>query len=228
VQSNVKKAIDTIEKKQTLTNIHLEMEKSLFLLKSHTSSVQNADVYPRAYEQIRDHVGELMARCTAIENPDDYVGHHKMRITAKKLRYVMEICNEVMDDALKPAIKTIKKLQTLLGDMHDCDIWDSEIDRFIEQERQRTIEFYDNARPFSRILPGLEYLKSDRQAERRRLHQQAHELVCTLERDAFWQGLLETLQQTYLQEDAIDKDLNDKQTQPITSTSENTEHRDPV
>ena len=212
VQPNVVKAIESIEKKQVLTQIHLEMEKNLFLLKPQKPSVQSPEVYHRAYEQIRGHLGDLMGRRMAIENPDDAEGHHKMRIAAKKLRYVMEICNEAMDDQLKPAIKTVKKVQTLLGDIHDCDVWDCQIDAFIETERQRALDFYGSARPFSRILPGLEYLKAQRRDTRRQLYQQALEFIEQLEQDAFWQKLLDFLQITCLQEGTIDDNLQEQQT----------------
>ncbi len=223
VQPDVIKAIDTLQKKQVLTGIHLEMEKILFLLKPQKPSIQTPQVHRCAYEQVRDHVGDLMSRRTTIEDPADAPGHHKMRIAAKKLRYVMEICSQAMDDRLKSAIKTVKKVQTLLGDIHDCDVWDSQLDAFIESERRRTVEFYGNARPFARILPGLEYLKVQRQSHRRQLYQQAREFMEQLEKDAFWQTLLESLQMTYLQEETINESNPDDQTEQTAESPENSD-----
>lgn len=211
VQPKIIKAIDTIRKKQVLTDIHLEMEKILFVLTSEQPSVQCAGVCQRAHEQIRTQVGQLMDRRGAMDDPGDIGGHHKVRIAAKKLRYVMEICSEVMEEVLKPAIKTVKKVQTLLGDIHDCDVWDSDIERFIETERQRTIDFYGTARGFSRMLPGLEYLKSERHSQRQELFQQAQALFGQLEQEAFWQKLLESLQAATLQTGATHEDTQDEQ-----------------
>lgn len=223
VQPGLIKAIDTIQKKQVLTGIHLEMEKILFLLKPHKPSIQSPEVYRLAYEQIRGHVGDLMSRRTAIQDPNDVPGHHEMRIAAKKLRYIMEICSEAMDDHLKPAIKTVKKVQTLLGEIHDCDVWDNEIDAFMESEHRQTIEFYGSRRPFIRILPGLEYLKCVRQARRHELYEQTHEFMEQLDKDAFWQKLLDSLQRTYLQEEATDDIIKDDQNQQTAETGENSD-----
>jgi CHAD domain-containing protein len=44
---------------------------------------------------------------------------HALRIAAKRLRYRAELLAELGNGAMKPAIKTIKEFQTLLGDWHD-------------------------------------------------------------------------------------------------------------
>jgi CHAD domain-containing protein len=44
---------------------------------------------------------------------------HALRIAAKRLRYRAELLAELGGGAMKPAIKTIKEFQTLLGDWHD-------------------------------------------------------------------------------------------------------------
>jgi CHAD domain-containing protein len=47
---------------------------------------------------------------------------HEMRIAAKWLRYTMELFAPAYADALKPWINSVKKLQELLGDLHDSDV----------------------------------------------------------------------------------------------------------
>jgi CHAD domain-containing protein len=44
---------------------------------------------------------------------------HALRIAAKRLRYRAELLAELGSGTMKPAIKTIKEFQTLLGDWHD-------------------------------------------------------------------------------------------------------------
>jgi CHAD domain-containing protein len=44
---------------------------------------------------------------------------HALRIAAKRLRYRAELLAELGSGPMKPAIKTIKEFQTLLGDWHD-------------------------------------------------------------------------------------------------------------
>ena len=47
---------------------------------------------------------------------------HEMRIAAKWLRYTMELFAPAYADELKKSIGTAKKLQELLGDLHDSDV----------------------------------------------------------------------------------------------------------
>jgi CHAD domain-containing protein len=56
---------------------------------------------------------ELAKEARTVENL------HALRIAAKRLRYRGELLAELGNGAMKPAIKTIKDFQTLLGDWHD-------------------------------------------------------------------------------------------------------------
>lgn len=46
---------------------------------------------------------------------------HDMRIAAKRLRYLLELSQPVFGQAAKKVAKTVKDLQDLLGEIHDCD-----------------------------------------------------------------------------------------------------------
>ena len=45
-----------------------------------------------------------------------------MRIAAKRLRYVLEIFAPCLDEEAKTARDAAKRLQSVLGDLHDCDL----------------------------------------------------------------------------------------------------------
>jgi CHAD domain-containing protein len=47
---------------------------------------------------------------------------HKLRIAAKKLRYSLEFFAQIYDKQLTPHLEQIRKLQELLGNIHDCDV----------------------------------------------------------------------------------------------------------
>ena len=56
----------------------------------------------------------------------------------------------------------LEKLQTLLGEIHDCDVW---IENFTEFARKESCEiqlFFGSPQPFERLRPGLEYLRQER------------------------------------------------------------------
>jgi CHAD domain-containing protein len=62
---------------------------------------------------------------------------------------------------LKETIKTVKKIQTTLGDIHDCDVWDHYIEQFITEEKQRMVEYLGHSYTFALIQKGLEYLRGE-------------------------------------------------------------------
>jgi CHAD domain-containing protein len=50
------------------------------------------------------------------------VVQHDMRIAAKRLRYVLEITESCFGAEAREARKAAKRLQGVLGDLHDCDV----------------------------------------------------------------------------------------------------------
>ena len=63
-------------------------------------------------------------------------------LAAKRLRYTLEICQPVYQGRLDPFVKAVKQLQSLLGDIHDCDVWVADLDTFLEEERQHLGEWW--------------------------------------------------------------------------------------
>lgn len=47
---------------------------------------------------------------------------HQLRIAAKKLRYSLEFYEICFNQPLTSYLKTLKEIQELLGDLHDCDV----------------------------------------------------------------------------------------------------------
>jgi CHAD domain-containing protein len=48
---------------------------------------------------------------------------HKLRILAKRLRYAVELFAPCWGEELKKSADEIARLQTSLGELHDCDVW---------------------------------------------------------------------------------------------------------
>jgi hypothetical protein len=70
---------------------------------------------------VRRRLGELedLAR-PAIESGDSEE-LHDVRIAAKRLRYVLELCAPALGPGAAKGAKTAKQLQGLIGEIHDCD-----------------------------------------------------------------------------------------------------------
>jgi CHAD domain-containing protein len=58
-----------------------------------------------------------------IHGESDVEGLHNLRIAVKKLRYALETLDFTAGEHAKENLKFFKKLQTVLGDLHDRDVF---------------------------------------------------------------------------------------------------------
>jgi CHAD domain-containing protein len=128
-----------------------------------------------------------------VHNPDAVTEHHAMRISAKKLRYTMEVYAPLYRRQLKKPIARVKKLQDLLGDIHDCDVWIDHITLLIMKERNRSHALHDfrHGRPYA-IAP-LRRLLINREKRRQRLYRQFVRFWESLQRSGIWNELRATV-----------------------------------
>jgi CHAD domain-containing protein len=71
---------------------------------------------------VRTRLDELCSFDPAIRDPTAVRQLHDMRIAAKRLRYVLELFAPSFGEYAADAAKQAKKLQDLLGEIHDCDV----------------------------------------------------------------------------------------------------------
>jgi len=57
-----------------------------------------------------------------VDNPYHVRELHNLRIAAKRLRYTLEIFEEVLPEACKPIVKELEQIQEELGTLHDNDV----------------------------------------------------------------------------------------------------------
>jgi CHAD domain-containing protein len=81
-----------------------------------------APLRPNAASIVRTRLDELRDFDAAALAPDASAAQHNMRIAAKRLRYVLEIVGPCIGDEAKAARDAVKQLQSVLGDLHDCDL----------------------------------------------------------------------------------------------------------
>jgi CHAD domain-containing protein/CYTH domain-containing protein len=73
---------------------------------------------------LRQHAADLEVRLAAIRGPDDEENAHEARISAKRLRYVLEPVRTEAD-GVKVLVEHLKDLQDLLGALHDMHVLDA-------------------------------------------------------------------------------------------------------
>jgi CHAD domain-containing protein len=141
-------------------------------------------------------VAELEQHLARIADADDETEAHQARISAKRVRYLLE---PLVDDipGAGPVVKRFKALQDLLGELHDAHILEVELAEAVEKtaaERSRKIlELSLAAAPDDRLL----------RAERRRAQEAGLIALARLNR-ARRDRLFETLDDEWLNGKASD------------------------
>lgn len=133
---------------------------------------------------------------------------HNMRIAAKRLRYVLELTAPALGDAAAKGAREAKQIQTLLGELHDCDEMLALIGAHTEKLRAADADAALALAPrgaadlppsTARSLPnrlhyrGLEALSAYFRARRDLLHRRFIGKWERLERAGFRERLLEAL-----------------------------------
>jgi CHAD domain-containing protein len=77
---------------------------------------------PNAARIVRTRLEELRSLADAALNPEATAAQHDMRIAAKRLRYTLEVLAPCFGEEAEAARRAAKDLQSILGDLHDCDI----------------------------------------------------------------------------------------------------------
>ena len=139
----------------------------------------------------------VIQQATALSSPEAVAGHHQLRIEIKHLRYAMEILNGLYDGALDEYVALAKKIQTMLGELHDADVWALMMPLFIEREKAKTVRYYGNARPFARLLSGCEAIARDRKNFRMEQYEKAKAFWGEAQREGKWGVLRELVLRRY-------------------------------
>jgi CHAD domain-containing protein len=189
LQPKVAKTVSRLRDSGILEEIQKETRRILRSIRNRKPSVSSPAVVERAGGQIHQRLEDLLGRQECLDNPADKVGHHAMRIAAKRLRYTMEICGPAFEDRLKPCIKTLKQLQTMLGDLHDCDVWIEQITEFKRERVRRSRETCGSSRAKDCLGAGLDYLGKDRRDCRKELFQQIRSFCQQLNKKGFWESI---------------------------------------
>lgn len=144
---------------------------------------------PVAADQIGNRCAGLFRYAPFVHNPDAIFEHHAMRIAAKKLRYTLETYAPLYRRNLKKEIARVKKLQELLGSIHDCDVWIEEMTTAIAKQRRHRHPYSKSpGAGVSRIAPFRQVLEN-RERERARLYRQFVRYWESLLFSGFWDAL---------------------------------------
>ena len=202
-QPIVLREIDRIERSGVLEEIlHMTKETLVEVDKVYKGKIKRGRphnvvytsvVFDRVGGRIREELAELQSYEDSLDSYKDQKRHHQMRIAAKRLRYTMEIARPVYRGRLDKSISVVKNLQSILGDIHDCDVWYVKLDEFKSFQREQIDEAYGNTLAFDELKKGFNYLRGECKSRRSQRFEELVELWKSLRRKGRWDDLLKTL-----------------------------------
>jgi CHAD domain-containing protein len=140
---------------------------------------------------VRVRLDELTSFMPKAADPKQVVALHDMRIAAKRLRYILEVTGSSFGPYASGAVKMVKELQDLLGEIHDCDVQLPEVAAFLEELVVEDVAAAGAApkdlakAPNRRTYAGLVALQVHLRARRNALFEQFLELWRDYERKGF-------------------------------------------
>lgn len=91
--------------------------------------------------ELRRDLDRLLVALAAVGSVDDADTCHRARIAGKRVRYLLEpLAGDL--GAVEPILRRLKRLQDLLGDLHDAHVLEAELERSVEgaaRERARQL-----------------------------------------------------------------------------------------
>lgn len=192
LQPKVSDAVARLQQSKVLTEMRDAGDQVLLEIGNRVGGVRTPAVTDHVALHVRGCLDDLLAHESCLEDPKDRQGHHQMRIAAKRLRYTLEISRPVFEGAVDDTIESVKRLQSLLGEAHDCDVWDDHLAGFLDEERRRMAASFGSSRPFARVEAGLSYLRRDRAEARKIAFAETVAFWCELRRQRTWERLAAT------------------------------------
>ena len=86
---------------------------------------------------ILDRLKEVEKLSESLYKPFEIESLHDMRIAAKRLRYALELFQQCWGRSLQTFAKSAARMQTALGEVHDCDVWIDNVGKQINQARKQ-------------------------------------------------------------------------------------------
>lgn len=101
-----------------------ELEKHFTAkLDKHSSSKNTTEFKEFGKRVINKNLQKFEDLASSLYTPFETENLHQLRLRAKRLRYAMKVFAVCLEEEGKEFAKKVSKMQTFLGDTHDCDEW---------------------------------------------------------------------------------------------------------
>ena len=93
-------------------------------------------------------------------------------------------------------METAKEIQSILGDLHDCDVWVNYLPQFLEEEYIQAMEYFGHTKTYGRLKTGILYLQQERLEQREKLYKDFLNFWQEIKKQNIWEKLLERIAQS--------------------------------
>ena len=188
LQEQVLISLERLEKSGAIDDMRLAIASRLQDTHRIRRNAFAAGIPAVAADRIASRLDIFLSYEPYLADPDAILEHHAMRIAAKKLRYTIEVYAPVYRLGLGKSLRRVKKIQEILGDIHDCDVWIDLLTGMIVKERTRS-RMGDEDRKNAHTLTGIRLFLHDRERRRLFLHRRLLQYWSSLERAHSWEEL---------------------------------------
>ena len=85
---------------------------------------------------VRERLADMYAYAPYIENPEHIQELHDLRITAKRVRYTLEIFADFLPETSKDVVRELAQLQDELGELHDSEVMLALLRQLLQQQQE--------------------------------------------------------------------------------------------
>ncbi len=193
LQGPVLEALDALEKSRAL----MAMREELSRLETGSRRIPRQGlaygIPALAAYRIEARLATMLSFEPWVRHKEAVAEHHALRIAAKKLRYTMETFGPVYRLGLKKPHARVKKVQEILGDLHDCDVWIDHVTLLLLKERSRFRPLTGEKRPDTATIASLRIFLQEREKERVVIHRKFMRFWESLHRAGLWGEIRHTL-----------------------------------
>jgi CHAD domain-containing protein len=193
LQTAVMSSLEKLEKSGVIDEMRIFLDNQEMRAKNTRKKPSPYGIAPVAASRIAQRLTKRLSYEPWVHNPDAIAEHHAIRIAAKKLRYTMEVYGPLYRRGLKKPLSRVKKIQEILGDLHDCDVWIDTVMIMLVKERLSSEATTGSKNVRVSKVTGYKHFLAEREKERKILYQRFVRFWDSLWRLRLWEELRKNL-----------------------------------
>lgn len=193
MQAPLMSTVERLASRRHISRMEMALRYLLATSQIYATPDSSRHTYHRSRDAILRRLQTVLATAAAIRGPESSAQLHATRITIKRLRYTLQAFAPLYPDTLNDAIRAAHRLQDMLGNLHDCDVWVETLPQFLEAEKARTLNYFGDTEHFEALVPGITALRDQRRQRREKYYKEFETLWQRTQDEDVWGRLCRAL-----------------------------------